>query len=334
MFIGLNISSVDMDVDGSVHTRTSTDSTLVSGAKSLRGVVSNGSQPRSLTSDSLASRSRARKRGVMNSIQEDAHSRQFASHKRTLVTYDETFHQEKAIFFPGDYRNEYRMLTHFYAYLYFADEHTEHIYMRIVRDRLHYHDEIFCAAGRAIKLLHEEAAELATLALVKGKVKGPERDDNGNLVAVGEERSKVQTHVRANILTGGGDVRHDAVYHAVHIRRGDFQYSHTQLPAATLYNNIKHLLDPNVTKILYISTDEKNMNFFEPFRKHFTLRFLHHLTITAHLGDHHLNQNHIGMVEQTICANAHTFVGTPMSTFTGYITRMRGTIHGISFMFL
>jgi hypothetical protein len=30
------------------------------------------------------------------------------------------------------------------------------------------------------------------------------------------------------------------------------------------------------------------------------------------------------MVEQTVCANAHTFVGTPLSTFTGYITRMRG----------
>ena len=36
------------------------------------------------------------------------------------------------------------------------------------------------------------------------------------------------------------------------------------------------------------------------------------------------NMNHVGMVEQVICANAHTFFGTPYSTFTGYITRMRG----------
>lgn len=318
MFVGLNISSVEAKVDVSAPGSGS-------GSKSLRGEAKNGSQPLSMSIGSLASRFRASRRGVLNPIRIDDHSRKFASHDRTLVPYDEVFHSEKAIFFPGDYRNEYRLLTHFYSYLYFADEHTEHVYMRIVRDRLHYHDDIFCAAGRAVKLLHEEAAELATLALKKANGKG-ERDGDGNAVFVGEERSNVQTSFRANNLTGGGDTRHDAVYHAVHIRRGDFQYEFTQLPAKTLYDNIKHLLDPNVTKILYISTDEKDMNFFEPFRQHFTLRFLHHLTISAHLGDHHLNQNHIGMVEQTICANAHTFVGTPFSTFTGYITRMRGTI--------
>jgi hypothetical protein len=37
-----------------------------------------------------------------------------------------------------------------------------------------------------------------------------------------------------------------------------------------------------------------------------------------------MNPNHLGMVEQIVCANAHTFIGTPLSTFTGFITRMRG----------
>jgi hypothetical protein len=31
-----------------------------------------------------------------------------------------------------------------------------------------------------------------------------------------------------------------------------------------------------------------------------------------------MNQNYVGMIEQVICANAHTFIGTPLSTFTGF----------------
>jgi GDP-fucose protein O-fucosyltransferase len=124
---------------------------------------------------------------------------------------------------------------------------------------------------------------------------------------------------------------------------------------------VAHLLDTNVTRLLYIATDEKNKAFFKPFHQvrcascpplllslraiprvpcssldlripsrlrvnhqAFTVRFLDDFIDRAHLGDNHLNQNHLGMVEQTVCANAHTFVGTPLSTFTGYITRMRG----------
>jgi hypothetical protein len=48
----------------------------------------------------------------------------FKSHERKLVPYDATMHSERAVYFPGDYRNEYRILTHFYTYLYFAEPHA------------------------------------------------------------------------------------------------------------------------------------------------------------------------------------------------------------------
>lgn len=42
------------------------------------------------------------------------------------------------------------------------------------------------------------------------------------------------------------------------------------------------------------------------------------------IGLSRLNQNYIGMVEQIVCARSKVFAGTYFSTFTGYITRMRG----------
>lgn len=95
-----------------------------------------------------------------------------------------------------------------------------------------------------------------------------------------------------------------------------------------IWNNVKHLLDANVTRLLYISTDEKNASFFDPFREVYTVKFLRDFEAPAGLlpqGDGKgFNQNWLGMVEQIVCSSAHTFIGTPLSTFTGYITRMRG----------
>ena len=96
--------------------------------------------------------------------------RTFASHERTPVRYDADMHKERAIFFPGDYRDEYRILTHFYTYIFFADPHVDRIYKRIVRDRLHYHDDIFCAAGRVVRLLHQESAQLTFFGTAQEKL--------------------------------------------------------------------------------------------------------------------------------------------------------------------
>ena len=119
-----------------------------------------------------------------------------ASHNRKLVPYDKEFHSHRSIYFPGDYRSTHRILTHFYSYVYFADHKREHFYKRFVRDRLHYHDEIFCAASKVLKLIHAEAALLS-----------------------GEKMSTFKHN-----LTDGGNTTEGASFHAYHIRRGDFQY--------------------------------------------------------------------------------------------------------------
>ena len=94
----------------------------------------------------------------------------------------------------------------------------------------------------------------------------------------------------------------------------------TRLSAESIWENTKHLLDeqktPNNIKMIYIATDERDKNFFSPFKEGYEVRFLENYYARANLSE--LNQNHIGMIEQIICANAHTFIGTPRSTFTGY----------------
>ena len=104
----------------------------------------------------------------------------------------------------GDYRDTHRILTHFYTYLYWANPHTEKNYKRLVRDRLHYHDDIFCAAGEIVRMIHEDAAKLS--------------------LSESKESFLVQNISAGHRLTWGGDTNKDATYFAYHIRRGDFQY--------------------------------------------------------------------------------------------------------------
>ena len=37
-----------------------------------------------------------------------------------------------------------------------------------------------------------------------------------------------------------------------------------------------------------------------------------------------INPNYLGMIDQVVCAGGEMFTGTWFSTFSGYITRMRG----------
>jgi hypothetical protein len=75
---------------------------------------------------------------------------------------------------------------------------------RFVRDFIHYHDNLYCAAGKIIQSLQEE-----------GKQLGFEVDEEG----------------------AGG-------YSALHVRRGDFQYKECLIPAEEWYETTKKLWHP------------------------------------------------------------------------------------------
>ncbi|KAM3572274.1 hypothetical protein VYU27_005714 [Nannochloropsis oceanica] len=109
-------------------------------------------------------------------------------------------------------------------------------------------------------------------------------------------------------------------YDAIHIRRGDFQFTETRLEAEDIFRTVEDVVVPG--SLVYVVTDETNATFFDTVRNRYRLRFYKDFYAPDGLGD--MNPNLAGMVEQIIASGARTFVGTYFSTFTGYITRMRG----------
>ena len=76
--------------------------------------------------------------------------------ERTPVFYRGKLAEAPWIHIRGGER-DYRLLEHFYAFLYFPDVAVDHYYKRFVRDFLHYTPTIWCAAGRVLQALEGEA---------------------------------------------------------------------------------------------------------------------------------------------------------------------------------
>jgi len=122
-----------------------------------------------------------------------------------------------------------------------------------------------------------------------------------------------------NALTNEGN----GYYSAFHIRRGEFQYKEVKIPGDQWMANIGQFIPKD--ELLYMASDERNKTFFLPFRNGHRLRFLDDFMDLAGLRD--VNPNYLGMIDQVVCSKGRVFFGTWFSTFTGYITRMRG-YHG------
>jgi hypothetical protein len=77
---------------------------------------------------------------------------------------------------------------------------------------------------------------------------------------------KVRKHVAKR--TNGTSTEFDTF----HIRRGDFQYKETQIEIDEIIKNTKEYLTPGST--IFIATDERKKNFFDPMKKTYDLLFL------------------------------------------------------------
>ncbi len=107
-------------------------------------------------------------------------------------------------------------------------------------------------------------------------------------------------------------------FNTFHVRRGDFQYKITRAEAEVLYKQSKDELEEG--SFLYIATDEKKKEFFDPLRKHYKLSFLDDY---MHLLEG-VNPNYYGMLDQLVAYKGKVFFGTWFSTLSGYVNRMRG----------
>lgn len=116
------------------------------------------------------------------------------------------------------------------------------------------------------------------------------------------------------------DILGDLNYYAIHIRRGDFNMgwlaNEVAIPAEKILYNIQDAL-PIGCK-LYIATDEPDKSFFNPFREKYEIYFYDDVKVKD------IPRDFIGIIEQIICARATGFISSFVSTYSSYITRLRG----------
>lgn len=118
-------------------------------------------------------------------------------------------------------------------------------------------------------------------------------------------------------------------YYSIHLRRGDFfrQYKSQMISGERLYNNIYNLIPEG--SLIYISTDESNndefkKNYLSILEKRYKVSYFRKYKVDFNYPD-----NWDGPIEQIICSRAIKFVGTKLSTFSGYIVRLRGYMDDI-----
>jgi len=109
-------------------------------------------------------------------------------------------------------------------------------------------------------------------------------------------------------------------FSSLHVRRGDLQYKAVKISGEEWLENTKDFWLEK--ELLYIATDEKKKEFFDPIKEKFQVKFLDDYWDLAGLSN--IDPNYMGMIDTIVASQGRIFAGTYFSTFTGFINRMRG----------
>jgi hypothetical protein len=134
----------------------------------------------------------------------------------------------------------------------------------------------------------------------------------------------IRDHVgfRPSILKAGARIAaYLGDYAALHVRRGDFfeQRPEQDLTPAQIIESVRRVGVRSGR--LYIASDETDRDFFVPVSQSYQTYFFDDFAAGLPPG---LSAEEIACIEQVVCAFAEVFIGTRLSTFSAYITRLRG----------
>jgi GDP-fucose protein O-fucosyltransferase len=81
------------------------------------------------------------------------------ANRKQLCVYDEKLQNTKVLHAMGETSSGFRLLIHFYAYLFFEDWKQDLWIKRLIRDHFRYLDEIQCGAARIVEQVRAKARE-------------------------------------------------------------------------------------------------------------------------------------------------------------------------------
>jgi len=114
-------------------------------------------------------------------------------------------------------------------------------------------------------------------------------------------------------------------YVSLHVRRNELQYQQSFISAQQTIGHIRPLLIKNES--IYISTDETDPKFFAVIEKEFPVfKWNDFFGEKGKLSHIKIPRKWEGVIEMVTCAMGRIFFGTDTSTFSAYITRLRGYV--------